>query len=578
MVFFIISFIAGILTVLAPCVLPLLPVIVGGSLAQGKTHRSYVIAISLGVSVVIFTLLLKVSTAFIHVPQSTWQFISGGILVLFGVVMVFPTLWDSLGFVNVLNRSSNRALAAGYQKNSLWGDMIMGAALGPVFASCSPTYFIILATVLPASFFIGLVDLIAYAIGLSGFLLLIALLGQRLVDRLGVTIEPRGWFRRILGILFVLVGLLVATGVMAKIEASLLERGFDATAVEQRLLGAPVSSASQSATSTTFLTPAMKSGLFPKAVELVAPDGYINTDGQPITIAQYKDDKVVLLDIWTYSCINCQRTLPYLKEWYEKYHDLGLEIIGVHTPEFGFEKVLANVERAVQKFGIRYPVILDNSYQTWNAYGNQYWPRKYLIDMDGYIIYDHIGEGKYDETEKQIQRALIERAMRLGRPISPILGSAPRDEAADLRVNSPETYFGSARNELLGNGRALTSGQQTLTIPAHTSVNTLYLGGVWKFDPEFAQTISDTANIQFSYASKDVYIVASADTAVTVRITRDGGQGLGADRGADVAADGTVRIQEDRLYKLIEGDAYGEHTIEIEILAPGVHVYTFTFG
>ncbi|MBV9159094.1 MAG: sulfite exporter TauE/SafE family protein, partial [Candidatus Kaiserbacteria bacterium] len=315
MILFFISFIAGILTVLAPCVLPLLPVIVGGSLTGGGWRRAYTICVSLGGSVILFTLILKATTALIAVPQAFWNILSGGILVLFGLVMLFPALWDSLGFVNLLNRSSNRALASGYQRNSFWGDMLMGAALGPVFSSCSPTYFVILATVLPASFFGGLLDLIAYAVGLSGFLLVIAIVGQRLVDRLDVAIEPGGWFRRSIGILFIIVGLGVLTGYEAQLEAWLLNRGFDATAIEQRLLGAKDTDVS--ATSTATLTEAEKAKVYKKAPELVTPDGYINTDGQPITIGQFKGKDVVLLDIWTYSCINCQRTLPYIKEWYD---------------------------------------------------------------------------------------------------------------------------------------------------------------------------------------------------------------------------------------------------------------------
>ena len=197
MILFFISFLAGVLTVLSPCVLPLLPVIVGGSIATGGSkRRAYTICLSLGASVVVFTLLLKASTAFIAIPQNFWEYFSGTVLVLFGLVMIFPRLWDSIPLVNLLNRSSNKALAVGYQRDSIWGDMLMGAALGPVFSSCSPTYFVVLATVLPASFAVGLADLLAYAVGLAGFLFIIAVAGQRLVDKLGVTAEPGGWFRR----------------------------------------------------------------------------------------------------------------------------------------------------------------------------------------------------------------------------------------------------------------------------------------------------------------------------------------------------------------------------------------------
>ena len=587
-ILFIVSFIAGVLTALAPCVLPLLPVIVGGSIAGGTRRRTYTITISLGVSVILFTLLLKASTVFINIPQSAWQLISGGILIMFGVFMVFPHMWDRFSFVNVLNRSSNKLLATGYRQNSLWGDALMGAALGPVFSSCSPTYFVILATVLPASFAMGFADLFAYAVGLSGALLVIALVGQRLVDTLGITIEPGGWFRRILGALFVVVGLSVATGTMAKTEVWLLNHGFDLSFIERRLLGAPASQIPNNATNTsTFLSPEAKEGTFTKAPELAGIEGYINTNGQSITLAQLKGEKVVLIDIWTYSCINCQRTLPYLRAWYEKYRGQGLEIIGVHTPEFAFERLLPNVQKAVELFGLRYPVVLDNTFATWNAFGNQYWPRKYLIDIDGFIVYDHAGEGEYEETEKAIQRALEERAARLpaGRQVSDAITvastSAPTGvvEVHRDQLGSPEIYFGAWRNEYLGNGVQRQTGQQALKIPRSLQQNVLYLGGTWDITDEYATNLSPGAHIKFVYKAKNVYFVASAPQAdVKIKVTHDGGQLLGSARGAHVNENGEATISQDGLYHLVGDIEYGVHTLEIEVQGIGLEAYTFTFG
>ena len=593
-ILFLISFIAGVLSALAPCVLPLLPVIVGGSVAGGSRKRAYIITASLGLSVILFTALLKVSTVFINIPQSTWQLISGIILILFGIVMIFPKLWDSLGFVNVLNRSSNTLLATGFRQNSFWGDVLMGAALGPVFSSCSPTYFVVLASVLPVSFAMGFADLAAYALGLSGTLLLIALAGQRLVDTLGVTIEPAGWFRRTVGVLFLIVGIAVATGTMARAEAWLLNKGFGFAALEQRLLGAPAESGSF-ATSATFLSPEAKAGTLTKAPELRGIEGYINTrstpstnsgqasSGQagPITIAEFTGKKVVLVDMWTYSCINCQRTLPYLNIWYDTYHDQGLEIIGVHTPEFAFEHVLANVQMAVDRFGLQYPVVLDNTYATWNAFGNQFWPRKYLIDIDGYIVYDHAGEGNYEETASAIERALAERAARLGSVMPTEFASAlaAAVEVDRYELGSPEIYFGAARNERLGNGSKGRTGEQTLVVPRELDANALYLGGSWNLAEEYAANTSANAQIQFPYKAKNVYFVAApADGPIKIKVTRDGGQPLGEARGADIGENGEVTISQDGLYHLIGDSDYGIHTIEIEVLSPGLEAYTFTFG
>ena len=569
---------AGVLSVFAACVLPLLPVIVGGSLAAGGSRRrSYIIVGSLAVSVVVFTLILKASTALIGVPEELWRYLSGSIVVFLGVVMVFPKLWVLVPGVNALNRSSNRLLAEGYQRQGVWGDVIMGAALGPVFASCSPTYFIILATVLPAQPFLGFLYLVAYAAGLSLALLLVAILGEKLVSRLGVTLDPDGKFFRGIGVVLVVVGVLVFTGVMRDVERWFIERGFDATFIELKFLGVNEDSSVNSDSKAGFIPAAQKSSMYSLAPELVSPDGYINTDGKKITLAELRGKKVVLLDIWTYSCINCQRTLPYLKDWYAKYKDQGLEIVAVHTPEFAFEKVQKNVENAVRGFGLSYPVVLDNEYRTWNAYGNQYWPRKYLIDIDGYIIYDHIGEGAYAETEAQIQRALAERAARLGEDM-PDVALTTEIESAGGRANSPETYFGAWRNNNLGNGVERKEGRQTLKIPENLTGNVFYLGGVWNFEYEYMTNESKNAQLRFIYDAKDVYFVAAAATPVRIKVTRDGGKPLGAARGADVGEDGFVTIQEERLYKLIQDTGYGVHTIEIEVESPGLEAYTFTFG
>ena len=586
MILLLISFIAGILTVLAPCVLPLLPVIVGGSLTTGSRRRAYTICIALGGSVIAFTLLLKASTVFINIPQSFWEWFSGGILILFGIVMLFPQLWDNLGFVNLMNRSSNKALAVGYQRNSLWGDMLMGASLGPVFSSCSPTYFVILATVLPASFGMGFADLLAYAVGLSGFLFIIALAGQKLVDKLGIAIEPNGWFRRAIGILFLIVGLGVLTGVEANLETWLLNRGFDVTMIEQQLLGASNANTSspQNATSTANLSPAEKALVYQKSPELAGIDGYINTSNNdaPITIGQYKGNDVVLIDFWTYSCINCQRTIPYLEAWYKKYAADGLVIIGVSTPEFSFEHLYSNVSAAVKQFGITYPVVLDNEYGTWNAFGNEYWPRDYLVDIDGYIVYDHAGEGDYDGAEATIQKALIERASRLGLPPPSFTQMTTPTDVIPIdfnEVQSPETYFGIERNEYLGNGQQGQQGNQTMTVPSTLSPNTLYLGGTWNFQDQYAQSASSGATISYDYNAMNVYFVAaSAGAPVKVKVMLDGQQLPAAERGADVDANDEITIQGDRLYDVVHGTSYGEHTLQLQVESAGLQGYTFTFG
>lgn len=237
MTLLVISFLAGVLTVLAPCVLPLLPVIIGGSVSDTRSRlKPYIITGSLALSIVIFTLILKASTALIMIPPSFWTTVSGVILLAFAATMLFPGLWERLTAKFQFGQAGNRWLAKGSQRGGFTGDVVMGLALGPVFSSCSPTYFVILATVLPASFFLGTVYLIVYALGLSLILLLIALLGQRFVGGLNKLSDPRGWFKKSIGVLFLLVAIAIMTGADKDIEAYLVGLGFDFTGIEQQLL------------------------------------------------------------------------------------------------------------------------------------------------------------------------------------------------------------------------------------------------------------------------------------------------------------------------------------------------------
>ncbi len=327
-----------------------------------------------------------------------------------------------------------------------------------------------------------------------------------------------------------------------------------------------------------------KAKLYPTAKEITTPDGFINTtstsSGQatPITIGEFVGKKVVLLDIWTYSCINCQRTTPYLNAWYEKYKDKGLVIIGLHTPEFEFEKVYQNVLEATERMGIKYPVVLDNDFSTWNAYQNRFWPRKYLIDIDGYVVYDHIGEGAYLETEMKIRELLLERTQVLGDTTVGISDSLAVSDVPQTTIaaRSPEAYFGSLRNEYLANGTPGRQGEQKFSLPRTFMRDALYLGGAWVINPEFAEAVSD-ASIVYKYNAKEVYIVADADMPIEVEVLQDG-KPVGTTAGADVNVSGIVTMKESRLYKLIRNMESGEHTLELKVRGTGVRFYAFTFG
>jgi len=301
-------------------------------------------------------------------------------------------------------------------------------------------------------------------------------------------------------------------------------------------------------------------------IEIQNPSGFVNTQG--ITIGEQIGKKVVLVDILTYSCINCVRTFPYLNAWYDKYKDDGLEIIGIHTPEFAFEKKKGNVEEAMQKYGIKFPVVLDNDYSTWRAYKNNYWPRKYLIDINGNIVYDHIGEGAYEQTEKKIQELLEERKQKLGLNMN-IDKDMTKPEGAQVPSQgniSPEVYFGAARSEGVGNGSIKVGVVQTFTEPKEIKLNTLYLVGDWEFTDEYLESKSKNARIIFRYNSKNVFFVASSLTENNVKILKDG------------VVFQNVKIQNEELYSLIQGTEVGTHTIEIQIPEPGLQAFTFTFG
>jgi cytochrome c biogenesis protein CcdA/thiol-disulfide isomerase/thioredoxin len=598
-----IAFFAGILTVLSPCVLPLLPVIVGGSLAGGTSYRRAItVTVSLGISVFLFTFLLKVSTIFISVPPAFWNWLSGGILFIVGIFFIFPNLWDLIPGTARANRDSTQLMSKGFMRQSFWGDVLVGAALGPVFSTCSPTYFIVLATVLPISLALGTADILAYILGLCLFLLVIAYVGQRFLARLNLAADSRGWFKRTIGILFIIIAILIVTNSLAAIESPLYNV-FDETKVEQYFLqgishnappagsnflsstteqtvGTSTSAAAATPPAYTFLTPAEKASRYQLAPELVSPDAYLNTNGQPITLAQFRGKDVVLLDFWTYSCINCQRTIPYLTAWYAKYKNQGLVVIGVHTPEFAFEHLESNVEAALQEFGITYPVVLDNEYKTWDAYQNEYWPHDYVIDIDGYIIYDQAGEGNYVQTEQAIQYALAERAARLGLSTTIATSTVSVAPTNFAGIQSPETYFGSNRNEYLGNGNQGVNGTQSFLAPDMDSLqpNTLYLGGSWSIMPEYATNVDAGATIEYSYSATNLYFVASgAPTGTQIEVLQDGVPLSNAIAGKDVV-NGILTVSGSRLYDVVSNPTAGSHTIQFIVKSPGLQAYTFTFG
>jgi thiol-disulfide isomerase/thioredoxin len=323
---------------------------------------------------------------------------------------------------------------------------------------------------------------------------------------------------------------------------------------------------------------------FKKAKDFTKISEYINT--KPISLNDLKD-KVVLVDFWTYSCINCIRTIPHLNEWYDKYSDKGLIIVGIHTPEFEFEKNSDNVKSAVQKFGIKYPVLQDNDKETWKEYENRYWPRKYLIDNEGYIRFDHIGEGAYSETEKVIQALLAERAAHLGMKNISLNESQNIDSDLKLeyqdvnfsKIKSPELYFGyEFARAPLGNIEGFKPNEAVLyqlLDNSEINLNSIYLKGKWSNNPDHMELQSNNGSIILKYNSKSVNIVAGGNGNFTVI---QNGKLITNDLSKDSSTNGKFVIDKQRLYNLVTNKEYGEHTIEIDVKGKGFQIYTFTFG
>jgi len=318
------------------------------------------------------------------------------------------------------------------------------------------------------------------------------------------------------------------------------------------------------------------------APEFKGITSYINTNGTNLSDLK---GKVVLVDFWTYSCINCIRTLPYLVDWNRKYSDKGLVIVGIHSPEFEFEKNIDNVKQAVARFGIKYPVLLDNDHGTWNAYQNNYWPRKYLVDSEGYIRYDHIGEGGYAETENAIRNLLAERSNQQGLETSNLNQTkliVPNTPSVDLnQIKTPELYFGYqyARSQL-GNIEGFNP-EKTVnyTIPSsNLDTNVIYLQGLWKNNPDNMELVGPDGKITLVYSAKSVNIVAGGKGHVTVREYDNGVQTNNSSKGNDTDAEGKLSIDGQRLYNIADNTNYGNHHVEIDAKGPGFKIYTFTFG
>ncbi len=571
MLLLLISIVAGFLTILAPCVLPLLPVIIGGSIGSKEQEKSrpYIIAISLASSLIGFTLLLKVSTVLINLSPNVLNYAAGGLIIALGLVSVFPELWEKLVIRLNFQAASQRLLGRGEKNKSKYaGPVLIGLALGPVFSSCSPTYAFILASVLPRDFLSGLIYLVVYSLSLVVALLLVSLLGKRFVGKFRWAVDTHSLFRRLIGILFVIIGVVIISGQEIKIETWVANHlPFDETKIEQLLLSeqhksiAPAikkSSVNQAKTGVLNVQPT-------PAPALVGLTNWINSP--PLQLSQLRG-KVVLVDFWTYSCVNCNRALPYVEKWYQAYAGKGLVVIGVHTPEFAFEHNPSNVANFVKADGITYPVALDNNYETWNAFENDSWPADYLIDKSGNIRYISLGEGNYNITEEAIQQLLgIHAPLQTPTSVVPISSS-----------QTDETYFGTNRAMNFYGTPELNNGLLNFSPvpPSQLPQNFWTLNGSWQVA---AQSITSTTNndqLTFRVEAKDVYVVAGStnNQPLTMNV---GLPSANAGQYASDAPNGSITISTPGLYHIVSLKQFGSTVVTLTV-PKGISLYTFTFG
>lgn len=560
------AFIAGMLTVLAPCVLPLLPIIIGGSIT-GDTkdrRRPVIIAASLAVSLIVFTLLLKATTLLINIPPKSISYFSGGIIIALGIVTFFPGLYAQVIGRLGIEQNAQKALGKGYNnRNKLLGPIITGAALGPVFSSCSPVYAYILATVLPSNFAQAMAYIVSYVVGLALLLLAIGYYGQGFIAKIKFAANPRGWFQRVLAVIFILVGLAIFTGYNTTFQTFISDHTpFDFDALSSNFL--PSSKNKVSGTGLFNVKPY-------QAPAFTGLQGWINS--KPQTLQQLKG-KVVLVDFWTYSCINCIRNNPYLEKWYQTYKKDGLVVIGIHAPEFAFEKVPANVENAVKQQGLTYPVALDNNFSTWNAYGNQSWPTSYLINAQGQIVRVHSGEGEYSQEEDAIRQLLINNGADLGDTMM----VSNNTKVPVTAQQTPETYLGTDKETDYSGTPALGAAPAaTFTPDKNLSENDWTLGGTWEVNGQYI-TAKGNSTLSFHVAARDVYVVGGSSTPQAVGVSLNGNPiSQTGDAGSDVK-NSTVTIGMSQLYRLVHFSKFTTGSTVTLTVPDGVQLNVFTFG
>ncbi|MEJ7826505.1 MAG: cytochrome c biogenesis protein DipZ [Solirubrobacteraceae bacterium] len=582
------ALLAGAATAITPCVLPVLPALLSASGSGGRRRPLGVVAgLTLTHTIAIVGIASVVDG--VGFADGTLRTLAIVVLAIFGLTLLVPRAshWIEAR-MSALSRLGPRSAGDGF-----WSGLPVGGALGFVYAPCAGP---ILAAVISVSASRGttgeLVAVgIAYGLGSAVVLLAMALGGRRVMDR--VRRGGRGpVVQRTFGAVMVLTAALMFANLDIRFQSALASEfpsfltnptgGLERSSAVASRLGDLRGASRFEAPATTTAAPSDSDAALPgvstpelpvlgNAPEFRDTQRWFNSP--PLTMKALRG-RVVLVDFWTYTCINCLRTLPYIRAWDERYRDRGLTIVGVHTPEFAFEKQAANVLRAIQSKRLRYPVVQDNEFGTWNAFTNQGWPSKFLIDARGRVRYAHLGEGEYKETEAAIRTLLAEAGRdRLGAAAKP----KGRIETVGHRA-TPETYLGSARAQSFSpvgptNGTRDYEAARGDELPQ----SVFSLGGRWSVDDESARAVRG-ASITARVVGTAVYLVLSSegDRPRKVEVRLDGRPISAADAGEDVRK-GVVTVRRQRLYSLVKLDAIEEHVLTLR-LDPGVSGYAFTFG
>ncbi|HEX3391305.1 MAG TPA: cytochrome c biogenesis protein DipZ [Solirubrobacteraceae bacterium] len=579
---------AGAGTALSPCVLPVLPALLASGGVGGK-RRPLGVVIGLTVTFTVTIVGIADVVDGVGLGSDPLRYLAVAVLLLAGLALLVPSVADRV------EARMSRLAAFGVGGARDRGDgfrsgLLVGAALGFVYTPCAGP---ILAAVISVSAASGrsIAVAIAYSLGSAAVLLGLILGGRSLFDR--VRAAGRGpALQRTLGAVMLITAVAILAGVDVNFDQYVAEHipnvnltaGLEKSkAVESRLheitgreakyaqTGGKAAVAAKNASDATLLADARGLKDLGEAPEFRETGRWFNTPGgRPLTLSSLHG-RVVLVDFWTYTCINCIRTLPYLKAWDATYRKAGLTIVGVHTPEFAFEHDASNVQNAIERFGLRYPVVQDNNMGTWNAYGNQYWPADYLIDASGHVRYAAAGEGDYAQTETAI-RALLAEA---GHSVGAI--SHPTHVVTPSEVATPETYLGTARGQGWRDGPHEGTHYYGAKAPTQLALNEFAYSGTWSIAAQPATALSG-AGIDAEFEAKNAYLVLSSqgETPRTVQVLLDGRPIAAKDAGADVHG-GTVTVRGQRLYSLVSLPTDEERRLSLR-LAPGVSGYAFTFG